>query len=70
MIHVVNLVSGKNGTGKNVTVKLAHAGNNGTNGKVGRNGAFLILGFGVRKILSLRGFCNSKLCIYRSSVAL
>jgi len=35
------LVSGKNGTSNNGT------GNNGTSGKVGKNGTFSILGFGV-----------------------
>jgi len=44
-------VSGKNGTGKKGTVKNGTSnngtGNNGTSGKEGKNGTFLILGFGV-----------------------
>jgi len=40
------MVSGKNGNGKNGNGNNGN-GNNGTSGKVGKNGTFSILGFGM-----------------------
>jgi len=45
-MHTQKMVQDKNGTVKDSTVKDS-ASNNGTNGKVGKNGTFSVLGLGV-----------------------